>query len=135
MLYVTSIKETNFGLSYQYHKLRKVSFYDLPQKLRVDRQKCWFEMGDQRRSDDAQTIMGYRAVSSEYHRYSHSLRKDMIVGLYEGGSICNENPFLAPSTNVLGLYAICQTKDQSIAVIIVQETLFYLSEFNKLRTF
>ena len=57
------------------------------------------------------------------------------VTLYEGGSICNENPFITPSTNVLGLYAICQTKDQSTAVIMVQETLFYLSKFNKLQTF
>ena len=54
---------------------------------------------------------------------------------YEGGSICNENPFITPSTNALGLYAICQTKDQSTAVIMVQETLFYLSIFNKLQTF
>ena len=55
--------------------------------------------------------------------------------IYEGGSICNENPFITPPTNALGLYAICQTKDQSIAVIMVQETLFYLSKFNKLQTF
>ena len=55
--------------------------------------------------------------------------------LYEGGSICNENPFITPSTNALGLYAICKTKDQSTAVIMVQETLFYLSKFNKLQTF
>ena len=54
---------------------------------------------------------------------------------YEGGSICNENPFITPYTNALGLYAICQTKDQSIAVIMVQETLFYLSNFFKLQTF
>ena len=54
---------------------------------------------------------------------------------YEGGSICNENPFITPSTNALGFYAICQTKDQSIAFIMVQETSFYLSKFNKLQTF
>ena len=47
---------------------------------------------------------------------------------YEGGSICNENPFITPSTNALGLYAICQTKDQSVAVIIVHETLFHLAK-------
>ena len=52
-----------------------------------------------------------------------------------GGSICNENPFITPSQNALGFYAICQTKDQSIAVILVQETLFYHSKFNKLQTF
>ena len=54
---------------------------------------------------------------------------------YEGGSICNENPFITPSTNELGLYAIYQTKDQSVAVTMVHETLFYLSKFNKLQTF
>ena len=54
---------------------------------------------------------------------------------YEGGSICNENPFITPSTNALGSYAICQTKDQSVAVKMVHETLFYLSKFNKLHTF
>ena len=53
---------------------------------------------------------------------------------YEGGSICNENPFITPSTNELGLYAIYQTKDQSVAVIIVHETLVYRSKFNKLQT-
>ena len=54
---------------------------------------------------------------------------------YEGGSICNENPFITPSINALGFYVICQTKDQSVAVIMVYETLFYLSKFNKLQTF
>ena len=54
---------------------------------------------------------------------------------YEGGSICNENHFITPSINALGFYAICQTKDQSVAVIMVYETLFYLSNFNKLHTF
>ena len=47
---------------------------------------------------------------------------------YEGGSICNENPSITPSTNVLGSYAICQTKDQSVAVKMVYKTLFYLSK-------
>ena len=55
--------------------------------------------------------------------------------IYEGGSICNENPFITPSTNALGTYAISQTKDQSVAVKMVHETLFYLSKFNKLHTF
>ena len=54
---------------------------------------------------------------------------------YEGGSICNENPFITPSKNALGFYAIFQTKDQSLTVIMVYETLFYLSKFNKLQTF
>ena len=58
-----------------------------------------------------------------------------VIHAYEGGSICNENPFKTPSPNALGFYAICQTKDQSIAFIMVQDTLFYLSKFNKLQTF
>ena len=53
----------------------------------------------------------------------------------EGGSICNENPFITPSTNALRFYAICLRKDQNFAVIMVHETLFYLSKFNKLQTF
>ena len=52
-----------------------------------------------------------------------------------GGSIFNENPFITPSTNALEFYAICQTKDQGVSVIMVQETLFYLFKFIKLRTF
>ena len=64
-------------------------------------------------------------------RVKHSLTEP----LYEGGSICNENPFITPSTNALGLYAICQTKDQSVVIIMVHETLCYLSKFNKLQTF
>ena len=36
---------------------------------------------------------------------------------YEGGSICNENPFITSSTNALGFYAICLTKDQSVAIL------------------
>ena len=55
--------------------------------------------------------------------------------VYEGGSICNENPFITPSTNALGFYAICQTKDQSVADIMVHETLFHLTKLNKLQTF
>ena len=54
---------------------------------------------------------------------------------YEGGSICNENPIITPSINALVFYAICQKKDQSVAVIMVYKTLFYLSKFNKLQTF
>ena len=42
---------------------------------------------------------------------------------------------ITPSTNTLGFYAIRQTKDQSVAVIMVRKTLFYLSKFNKLQTF
>ena len=36
------------------------------------------------------------------------------------------NPFITLTTNALGFYVICQTKDQSVAVIMVQEKLFYL---------
>ena len=54
---------------------------------------------------------------------------------YKGRSICNENPIITPSTNASGFYAICQTKDRSVIVIMVHETLFYLSKFNKLQTF
>ena len=59
----------------------------------------------------------------------------IYIYIYEGGSICNENPFITPSTNALASYAICQTKDQSVAVTMVHRTLFYLSKFNKLKTF
>ena len=40
---------------------------------------------------------------------------------YEGGSICNENPFITSCTNALGFFAICQTRDQSVAVKMVNE--------------
>ena len=53
---------------------------------------------------------------------------DNSKNLYEGGSICNENPFITPSTNALGFNAIYQTKVLSVAVIMVHETLFYLSK-------
>ena len=57
------------------------------------------------------------------------------VNNYEGGSICNENPCITPSKNALGFNAICQAKDQSVAVLMVHETLFYLSKFNMLHAF
>ena len=47
--------------------------------------------------------------------------------MYEEGSTCNENPFITSSTNALGFYGICQTKDQSVAVQMVHETLIYLT--------
>ena len=56
-------------------------------------------------------------------------------GRYEGDSICNENLFITPSTKALKLNAICQTKDESVAIIMVHETLFYLSKFNMLQAF
>ena len=59
---------------------------------------------------------------------------DRIV-IYEGGSVYNENPFITPSTIALGSYVMCQKKYQSAALLMVHETLFYLSKFNKLHTF
>ena len=79
-----------------------------------------------------------KVVMSEHHlRYGckNVVNIYFEIVLYEGGSICNENPFITPSTNALGSFAICQTKDQSVAVKMVHETLFYLSKFNKLHTF
>ena len=55
--------------------------------------------------------------------------------MYEGGSICNENPFIIPSTIALEFYAICQTKGKSVTVIMVHETLFYLTKFNVFQIF
>ena len=73
------------------------------------------------------------------HQYNFSKMKmsnhaAKLKGQLRGGSICNENPFITSSRNTLGLYAILQTKDQSVAVIMVHETLFYLSKFFKLQT-
>ena len=55
--------------------------------------------------------------------------------LYEGGSICNENPFITPSPYALGFYALCQTKDESVAILMVHKKLFYFSKFNMFKTF
>ena len=57
------------------------------------------------------------------------------IKLDEGGSISNENPFITLSTNAIGLYPLCQTKDQSVAVIMVHETLFYLFRLIRYRLF
>ena len=43
---------------------------------------------------------------------------------YEGGSICNETPFITPATNTLVFYAICQTIDQNVGVIMVHYFVF-----------
>ena len=67
--------------------------------------------------------------------WSTQSRLATLVHTYEGGSICNENQFITPSPNALGFYAICQTKDQSIAFIMVQETLLYPPKLKKLQTF
>ena len=87
-----------------------------------------------------------KATNSSFQKsipFCHSIYVTKVMELlafifehpsYEGGSICNENSFITPSINALGSYAICQTKDQSVAVKMVHETLFYLSKFNKLHT-
>ena len=66
-------------------------------------------------------------------RQQPTLSKQAVM-MCEGGSICNENPFITSFTNALGFHAICQTQDQIVAFIMVHEILFYLSKFNKLRT-
>ena len=50
--------------------------------------------------------------------WANDLSENMFK--YKGGSICNENPFITPSTNALGFYAICQTKDQSVALYSIK---------------
>ena len=71
------------------------------------------------------------SVVSRFNQFFVCLRPMYITGRrhsYEGGSMCNVNPIITPSTNALGSYAICQTKDQSVTVKMVHETLFYLSK-------
>ena len=87
---------------------------------------------------------GRLSVHFRGHTLTHILRPTITFLIsfnflqfhyYEGGSICNGNPCITPSTNTLGFYAICQTKDQSVAIIMVHKTSFYISKFNKLETF
>ena len=59
----------------------------------------------------------------------------VISSHLRGGSICNENPFITPSTNALGFYAICQTKDQSVAVIMVHKHYFIFQKLISYRLF
>ena len=75
------------------------------------------------------------AVWSPAGKVQASLLSIVVSNCYEGGSICNENPFITPSTDALGIYAICQTKDQSVAITMVHETLFYLSNLISYRLF
>ena len=79
-----------------------------------------------------QSIVGNMKISSMSPK-SYQLQTNFKI--YEGGSICNENPSITPSTNALGFNAICQMKDQSVAVIMVHDTLFYLTKFSMLQTF
>ena len=74
-------------------------------------------------------------IASSFTKHGLHTKWHQPFLVYEGGSICNENPFITPSTNALGFNAICQIKDQSVAVIMVHETLLYLSKFDKLQTF
>ena len=68
-----------------------------------------------------------------------NVKVDLMVNVkmatLRGGSLYNENPFITLSTNALGFNAICQTKDQSVADIMVHETLSHLTKINKLQTF
>ena len=52
---------------------------------------------------------------------------DSITLVRGGFNISNENSFITQSTNALGLNAICKTKAQSAAAIMVDETLNLIS--------
>ena len=75
------------------------------------------------------TLGTYSNIINTHIGYNDAKSLDCVIP-YKGVSICNENPFKTLSTNALGFYAICQTKDQSVGFIMVHETLFYLSKFN-----
>ena len=68
-------------------------------------------------------------------RIVHSCLSLPIATDYEGGSICNENSFITPSTNALGLYAIYQTKDISVAGMMVHKALFIFANLISYRLF
>ena len=87
-----------------------------------------------RADSDLAALVRAALSGSTLFAYGNMIRY-VISLFYEGGSICNESPFITPSTKALGFYAICQTKDQYVAIIMVHKTLFYLSKFNKLQTF
>ena len=51
-----------------------------------------------------------------------------------GGAICLENTFKNSTTNVLGFCALCQTKDQSLPVLMGHKKNFiFFFKFNKLQ--
>ena len=51
-----------------------------------------------------------------------------------GGAICLENTFKNSATNVLGFCALCQTKDQSLPVLMGHKKNFiFFFKFNKLQ--
>ena len=89
-------------------------------------------------SIQSNTEYDYKCIQMGFRRKSNDLFESVsqeFTLLILGSSICNENPFITPSTNAIGFYVICQTKDQSVTVKMVHETLFYLTNFNKLQTF
>ena len=51
--------------------------------------------------------------------------------IYEGGSIYNGNTLITPHRKALEFYAICGTKDQGLAFLMVYKTLFYVSYLDK----
>ena len=53
--------------------------------------------------------------------------------IYEGDSICNEIPLIAPSTHGLELYTIHGVKDQRFTFRMVHKTLFYHSYLSSYR--
>ena len=53
--------------------------------------------------------------------------------VYEGDSICNEIPLIAPSTHGLELYTIHGVKDQGFTFRMVHKTLFYHSYLSSYR--
>ena len=60
--------------------------------------------------------------------YINTLKQEFgTAKTYGGGSICYGNAFIAPSTKVSGLHAICQTINLSSTGLKVHKPLFYLS--------
>ena len=44
------------------------------------------------------------------------LEEHIAFSKYKRGLKCNNTPFITPSKNAFGFYALCQTKDQSMVV-------------------
>ena len=76
-----------------------------------------------------------RRLSSIHHHFMIIFLHRYNIYSYEGGSICNENPFITPPTNVLGMFRICQTKYQSVAVIIMHKHYFIFPNLISYRLF
>ena len=58
-----------------------------------------------------------------------------VISIDTTGFNFNESTFIILPTNALEFYAICQTKDLSLAVLMVHKPLFYFSKIDKLQTF